>query len=250
MATERSISRRSSWTEGAELARERDADAAGERGHPLPHDRRHLVRVRRPVDIDLEVVDLADGHVAPLAGDGAIGLDLGDHGPALAGLAEVERVGVAGICCSARRRGARMVVPEEGVREAGRGQLGCVERGMRRLSRLLPGERRALGRVGERDVHPATVTRNPANRSSVLAGARCAAPHRVSPSSSSTGWSDASVNTERSPTTRPARTGSAARASRGLRRRGTPDGPSARTCCAGTRPYRGRCGPVRTGRRR
>ena len=122
----------------------------------LAHDRGDLVGVGRAVDVDLEVVDLADRHVAPLAGDGAVVADGGDHRAALAGLAEVERVGVARVRV-ALGVARHVVVAEERVREAGRGQLGGVERGVGRLARLLPGEGGAFGGVRQRDAHPAAV---------------------------------------------------------------------------------------------
>ena len=145
---------------GCELARERDADAAGEGRHPLADDRRHLVRVRCAVDIHLEVVDLAHRDVPPLARDGAIGIDRGDDRAPLARLAEVEWIGVAriGVQLGVARH---VVMAEEGVREAGRRQLGGVERRVRRLARLLPRQGRALRRMGEGDVHAAAVDAEP-----------------------------------------------------------------------------------------
>ena len=139
-----------------EVADEREPDAAGQRSEVLDDGAHDVVGVSGAVDVDVEVVDLADRNCTPLSCDPAVRLHRGEDGTPLPVLAELERVGVARVRV-ALRIARDVVMAEERVCDPARIELGRVEGGMRPLARLLPGQRRPLRGVGEGQMHATAI---------------------------------------------------------------------------------------------
>src|SRR5439155_25423244 len=116
---------------------------------------RDLTSMGGPMQGDRQVVDFGDGHGSSLATDGAIRRQRHENGAALSRLAELERVRVAWVGIPLRV--ARdVIVPEEGVIQSRLHELGGLEWRVGLLAGLLPREGRALRRVRDGNVRPAT----------------------------------------------------------------------------------------------